>query len=105
MLSHLMSTHDIHYCSGKINSATSNSVNSVNVTLFLSVTSKIKSQQYPCWTAMFFWFFIVSTHNLLHLCLIQRSFSFEQQTAERNDNLTSLKMHSDSGALEASISK
>lgn len=36
---------------------------------------------------------------------MQHSFSFEQQTAERNDNLTSLKMYSDSGALEASISK
>lgn len=97
-----------HWCRDNIpravpqRSATSDSV---DVTLSLSVISNMESQQSPCWTAMFLWSFIVSTHNLLHLCLIQHSFSFERQTTERNDNLTSLKMHSDPGALEASISK
>ena len=42
----------------------------------------------------------------LHFCVwFNVLFSFEQQTVRRNDNLTSLKMHSNSRALEASISK
>lgn len=97
MLSQLMSTMKIHLGSEK--------QSLLVVALSLSVVSKIKSQESPCQTAMLFWSFIASTHNLLYLCLIHSSFSAEQQTAERNDNLTSLKMHRDSGASEASISK
>lgn len=73
-------------------------------TLPSRLNSMLNLNNISCVRAIFLYFF-VSTHNVLHLYLVQHSFSFEEQTAEWNDNLTSLKMHSNSGALEASISK
>lgn len=80
-----------------------------NVNLFLSLISKFVSEpNHHVKQAFSFFFFLLYCVSTPFITFVSDStflFSFQEQTAERNDNLTSLKMYSDSWASEASISK